>query len=167
MNAAGTLALYTTGPSFDSSLFFDRGTQMAPRKVAPKKPFVADIAEAGQAAQAAQAGQAGRVEDVEEVEVVDDTVDEEVDDGLEEIEEIDNGGGKHVGFVLDSEDEYDEGEGEDGDEDDLVCAVTQVGQLLVTEDGEAVADVLRGLVDALDKQNKILYRGLQLLEARR
>ena len=161
MNAAGTLALYTTGPSFDSSLFFDRGTQLAPRKVAPKKPFVADIAEAQ------AAGQAGRVEDVEEVEVVDDTVDEEVDDGLEEIEEIDNGGGKHVGFVLDSEDEYDEGEGEDGDEDDLVCAVTQVGQLLVTEDGEAVADVLRGLVDALDKQNKILYRGLQLLEARR
>lgn len=66
---------------------------------------------------------------------------------------------------LDLEDEDDDEDLED--DEDLVGAVAQVSQLLMTEDGEAVADVLRGILDALDKQNKILFRGLQLLETRR
>ena len=81
--------------------------------------------------------------------------------------------GKTVTFVLNEEeyaaedDEEFEDDGEDDDVgDDLVNAVAQVGQLLVTEEGEAVSDILRGIMDALDKQNKILYRGLQLLEAK-
>lgn len=52
------------------------------------------------------------------------------------------------------------------DEEDYEDAVGQVAQLLMTEEGEAVADVMRGILDAIDKQNKILYRGLQLLEAK-
>lgn len=75
-----------------------------------------------------------------------------------------------VTFVLDSEedeefdDDGDEDEEDDEDEDDLVASVSQLSQLLVTEDGEAIADILRGILDALEKHNKIMYRGLQVLE---
>ena len=43
----------------------------------------------------------------------------------------------------------------------------QISQLLLTEDGEAVADVLQGIRDALDKQNKILFKLAGILEAGR
>ncbi len=79
--------------------------------------------------------------------------------------------GRGVTFVLDSdeeeEDEFDDDDEEDDDddeEDDLTAAVSQLSQLLVTEDGEALADIMRGILDALDKHNKIMYRGLQVLE---
>ena len=98
---------------------------------------------------------------------------EEIVPASEEIEEIvpehDEEG--QPGFVLDSV--FYDGEGEDEDEDDgeedespyeLVTAVGQLTQLMMTEEGVAVADVLNGIRDALDKQNKILYRGVQLLE---
>lgn len=71
-----------------------------------------------------------------------------------------------------SEEELDDELGEDeeltDEEDDggLADAVGHLSQLFVTEEGEAVADVLRGIYDALEKQNKILYKGLQLLEAK-
>lgn len=84
------------------------------------------------------------------------------------------------GFVLDTvfyegggEDADDEEDGEDEDEDEdeeedeayeLVTAVGQLTQLMMTEEGVAIADVLNGIRDALDKQNKIMYRGVQLLE---
>lgn len=84
-----------------------------------------------------------------------------------------------VTFVLDDkiqeygEDEYDEDEDDEDiddedidDEDPLTTAVGQLTQLMMTEEGEAITDVLHGLRDAIDKQNKIMYRGLQLLEAR-
>lgn len=81
-----------------------------------------------------------------------------------------------VTFVLDDEvqeygedydDEEEDEEGEDIDEEDpLTTAVGQLTQLMMTEEGEAITDVLHGLRDAIDKQNKIMYRGLQLLEAR-
>ena len=72
---------------------------------------------------------------------------------------------------VDDEDE-DEGDEDDDDDDEdegdeLTVAVGQLAQLFMTEDGEAITDVLGGIRDALDKQNKILYRGLQLLEQRR
>lgn len=54
-----------------------------------------------------------------------------------------------------SEDE----EGEDGfEEDDDYFDLAQLSQLLVTEEGEPLADVLKGIRDALDKHNKILFR---------
>lgn len=64
------------------------------------------------------------------------------------------------------EDEEDEDEELHEEDDELVATVGQLGQLLMTDDGEAITDVLAGIRDALDKQNKILYRGLQLLEKR-
>lgn len=79
-----------------------------------------------------------------------------------------------VTFVLDNTGylprdavEYDEPEDEDEEDDDeLITAVGQLTQLMMTEEGEAITDVLNGVREAIDKQNKILYRGLQLLEAR-
>lgn len=72
-------------------------------------------------------------------------------------------------FIVDEgEDEDDEDEDdEDGEYDVLTTAVGQLAQLLMTEEGEAITDVLSGLRDAIDKQNKILYRGVQLLERQR
>lgn len=67
---------------------------------------------------------------------------------------------------LEGEDEDDEEDDEDEMHDELVGVVGQMGQLLMTDEGEAITDVLAGIRDALDKQNKILYRGLQLLERR-
>lgn len=85
----------------------------------------------------------------------------------------------HVTFVLGDEgaapEDLDEEAPEDEDleegddleiEDELATAVGQLTQLMMTEEGEAISDVLHGIRDAIDKQNKILYRGLQLLEAK-
>lgn len=70
----------------------------------------------------------------------------------------------------DDEDEEDDDDGfdedMDGHDDELTTAVGQLTQLMMTEEGEAITDVLRGLREAVEKQNKILYRGLQLLESR-
>lgn len=54
----------------------------------------------------------------------------------------------------------------DEDDEDLTTAVGQLTQLMMTEEGEAITDVLNGIRESIEKQNKILYRGLQLLEAR-
>lgn len=89
--------------------------------------------------------------------------------------------GPSVTFVLDGEaaqeeimgeedgEYYEDDEGEedfDVEDDALTTAVGQLTQLMMTEAGEAITDVLSGIREALDKQNKIMYRGLQLLEAR-
>lgn len=89
-------------------------------------------------------------------------LDDQLGRGIAEGDEGDEGDDDYI----DDEDEDDVEFDEEGDEDDLASAIGQVAQLLVTEDGEAVGDVLRGILDAIDKQNKILYRGLQLLEAK-
>lgn len=69
-------------------------------------------------------------------------------------------------FTDDGQDgSQDEGSEEGSDEDDG-GAFEALGQLLMTEDGEAITDVLASIRDVLDKQNRVLYRGLQLLEAR-
>lgn len=97
---------------------------------------------------------------------------------IEEIQpELPTGGGAgpSVTFVLDDEaldsqydEEYDEEDDviDDDEEDALITAVGQLTQLLMTEEGEAITDVLNGIRDALEKQNKIQYRALQLLEGR-
>lgn len=59
-------------------------------------------------------------------------------------------------------DEYSQYSDEYDEEDPL----QQISQLLITEDGEAVSDVLQGVRDALVKQNKILFRLCTLLEQR-
>jgi hypothetical protein len=82
------------------------------------------------------------------------------DDGDDEDEDGGSDGGS---------DEDEDAEGEymlESTDEELVTAVGQLTQLMMTEEGEAVTDVLNGIRDALTKQNKILYRGLQLLESR-
>ena len=54
-------------------------------------------------------------------------------------------------------DEYEEGEYD---------PVQHITQLLVTEEGLPVADVLLGIKESLDKLGKIHYKIVQLLEAR-
>ena len=101
------------------------------------------------------------------------------DDGMAEFEAADGPGAGDgpdgpdgMTFRLDAaygqgeeyEDE-DEDEGfaddEEGFADESAAAIEQLTQLLMTDKGEPIADVLAGIRDALDKQNKILYRGLQ------
>jgi hypothetical protein len=75
-------------------------------------------------------------------------------------------GGALEGVDEDLVDEDEDGDDDDDMDDDVITAVGQLTQLMMTEEGEAISDVLHGVREALDKQNKILYRGLQLLEAR-
>ena len=42
----------------------------------------------------------------------------------------------------------------------------QVTQLLVTEEGTPIVDVMQGIQDALDKQNKILYKLVSVIESK-
>lgn len=137
---------------------------MAPKKVPAKKSVPVDAEQ--QAAESAAAHVPDVPADVEIVEPV--------------AQQRGGGDPKAVTFVLhhpaghpvddegdDGDDDVDYDDEDDDYGDELAAAVNQIGQLLVTEDGEAVSDVLRGILDALDKQNKILYRGLQLLETKR
>lgn len=62
---------------------------------------------------------------------------------------------------------------EDGelDDDDLgpfepYDPLQQVTQLLVTEEGTPIVDVMQGIQDALDKQNKILYKLVSVIESK-
>lgn len=111
-----------------------------------------------------------------------DAVDQDDDvEFIEEIMPVEDVPQRTVTFVLDGteandqveeedEDEYDDDEGLETDDDelhdDITTAVGQLTQLMMTEDGEAITDVLQGVRESLEKQNKILYRGLQLLEQR-
>jgi hypothetical protein len=42
----------------------------------------------------------------------------------------------------------------------------QVTQLLVTEEGTPIVDIMQGIQDALDKQNKILYKLVSVIESK-
>lgn len=56
---------------------------------------------------------------------------------------------------------------DDDDDDELEFdPISQLAQLLVTEEGQPVADILVGIKDALDKHNKILFKISTLLEAK-
>lgn len=77
--------------------------------------------------------------------------------------------GPEDGLVEDDEvgeedDEDDDDDEEGGFDDELTTIVGQLTQLMVTNEGEAITDVLSGIREALDKQNRVLYRGLTLLE---
>jgi TATA-binding protein-associated factor Taf7 len=59
---------------------------------------------------------------------------------------------------MSEDDDQEDDEDQDGFEDDDYFDLAQLSQLLVTEEGEPLADVLKGIRDALDKHNKILFR---------
>ena len=81
-----------------------------------------------------------------------------------------------VDVTHDAEDEVESVEDVDGDiEDDdelefdddaFDHPMQQLTQLLVTEDGTPLVDVLAGIQQTLDKQNKILFKLVSLLDAR-
>lgn len=92
---------------------------------------------------------------------------------IEEIETIEVPDVAEEEFVDDenAEEESDEGSSEytDDDEDDdglEFDPISQLAQLLVTEEGQPVADILVGIKDALDKHNKILFKISTFMEAK-
>ncbi len=50
--------------------------------------------------------------------------------------------------------------------DEMFDPMGQLTQLLVTEGGTPIVDVLQGISDALDKQNKILYKLVSVVESK-
>lgn len=56
--------------------------------------------------------------------------------------------------------------GDDEEDDELFDPAHQLTQLLVTEAGVPIVDVLQGIQDALDKQNKILYKLVSVAESK-
>lgn len=51
-------------------------------------------------------------------------------------------------------------------EEELFDPMQHLTQLLVTESGIPIVDVLQGIQDALDKQNKILYKLVSVVESK-
>lgn len=86
-----------------------------------------------------------------EHEIVDVTQDEEEADSVEDVD----------GDIEDDDDEL-----EFDDDDAFDHPMQQLTQLLVTEDGTPLVDVLAGIQQTLDKQNKILFKLVSLLDAR-
>lgn len=86
----------------------------------------------------------------------------EPEEGLEEIDPEDEM------EELEPEDQEDQEDQEDlePEEEDDYFDLAQLSQLLVTEEGEPLADVLGGIRDALDKHNKILFKLVGVLEAK-
>lgn len=78
-----------------------------------------------------------------------------------EIEEVDRD--EHVDENSLTEEEDDD-EDEYEDDDALTSLVAQGFQLLVTQDGVPIADVLQGIKESLDKQAKIMYKIASHLE---
>lgn len=74
---------------------------------------------------------------------------------VEEIEPAD-------GEELDEEEDLDSFDDDDG----VFDPMHQLTQLFVTEAGTPIVDVLQGISEALDKQNKILYKLVSVVESK-
>lgn len=70
------------------------------------------------------------------------------------------------GALDDEDDEALDKEDIDSLDDGLFDPMQQFTQLLVTETGVPIVDVLQGIQDALEKQNKILYKLASVVDAR-
>jgi hypothetical protein len=69
--------------------------------------------------------------------------------------------------ILASETEFVDNDNEDGSSfPDMLDPMQQLTQLLVTEAGTPVVDVLQGLLDAVQKQNKILFKLVSVIESK-
>lgn len=97
--------------------------------------------------------------------VLGEDADDEILDGAEEDDHDDIDEEDIEDEEADEEEDAEE-DFDDLEDDALTTAVGQLTQLMMTEEGEAITDVLSGLRESIEKQNKILYRGLQVLEAR-
>jgi hypothetical protein len=68
---------------------------------------------------------------------------------------------------IESGSEFTDDDDEDDDDDEMEFdPISQLAQLLVTEEGQPVADIMVGIKDALDKHNKILFKISTLLESK-
>ena len=104
---------------------------------------------------------------------------EPLEDVDEEIEEIEPTLGEIVPDVVDGEDgeDDDDDDDDDDDEDDDGEEYEEYEQspdlfeilsgLMVTREGETIADVLAGINENLDKHNKIMYKLFKVLESKR
>ena len=72
---------------------------------------------------------------------------------IEEVEELDD-------------EDLDDPELEEDSIGDMFDPMAQLTQLLVTESGTPLVDVLQGIQDSLDKQNKILYKLVSVIESK-
>lgn len=79
-------------------------------------------------------------------------------------------------LVDDSSDDEDDGDEDDGDEDDgeeyeeyeqSPDLFEILSGLMVTREGETIADVLAGINENLDKHNKIMYKLFKVLESKK
>ena len=111
-------------------------------------------------------------------------VEEEIEPTLEEIvpEIVDNYGSDDDDDDEDDDDDDGDGDGEDEDEDDdgddddgeeyeeyeqSPDLFEILSGLMVTREGETIADVLAGINENLDKHNKIMYKLFKVLETKR
>ena len=68
-----------------------------------------------------------------------------------------------------AEDEVEEEDGDDMEsefDDSMFNPMQQFTQLLVTEAGVPIVDVLQGIQEALEKQNKILFKLVSTIESK-
>lgn len=65
------------------------------------------------------------------------------------------------------EEEFDDDEEEDSEDGEEYDPTEQLCQLMMSEDGTPIADILLGIRDALERHNKILYKAVTVLEARK
>lgn len=66
---------------------------------------------------------------------------------------------------VEDEEEYDDDE--DSEDEEEYDPTEQLCQLMMSEDGTPIADILLGIRDALERHNKILYKAVTVLEARK
>jgi hypothetical protein len=71
-----------------------------------------------------------------------------------------------TGSEFTDEDEDEDDDDDDDDDEMEFDPISQLAQLLVTEEGQPVADIMVGIKDALDKHNKILFKISTLLESK-
>lgn len=67
---------------------------------------------------------------------------------------------------VDVDDDDDEDEDLESFEEDMFDPMQQLTQLLVTEDGVPLVDVLQGIRESIDKQNKILFKLVSVIDAK-
>lgn len=88
---------------------------------------------------------------------------QQLEDGVDIVEEYDDDDN--------DDDDNDDGEDDDGEYDDegsdVFDPAEQLCQLMVSEDGTPIADILLGIRDALERHNKILYKAVTVLESRK
>ena len=74
---------------------------------------------------------------------------------------------EHVEDIVEEtidDDDIDDDDDDDDDDDESVDMSSLLYSVLTTEDGESIATTLQSIRDGIDKQNKILYKLLLVLE---